>query len=159
MLPLIGVVIGGFLTGGVQLLLAHHRSRADARVAARLFLMTLLDLQGTVRILADGVHGPGAVTILDECIASWKEHRPALASSLSADDVLDLGITFLGVGQLRSQLDQETPNGEHIALVASSIDRRLAADAAAVEGQVRTMLERRRSKRDGTRSMFLDRLP
>jgi len=83
---LIGVVLGGIITGGTQMFLERRRERRAVRRAKRLVGGELLHASMILRSLSDSKiwpSSPDATSVLPT--SAWQEHRAHLADVLDED--------------------------------------------------------------------------
>jgi hypothetical protein len=77
---LLGVVVGGLLSGGMMLGIEHVREHRDARTAARLVHYELIRAVSLLEVALDlGSPLPFVVSFATE---AWSEHRSGLARTL-----------------------------------------------------------------------------
>jgi hypothetical protein len=84
---LVGVVVGGLLTGGVSFLLERRREKAHARAAREVIKS---ELQAAARAVEDALSGPDPEWPpgWDRVgwTESWATNRPVLAARMNEDD-------------------------------------------------------------------------
>lgn len=120
---LVGVVIGGILTGGVQLYLERRREATAERVARRLVTQEVLGHWVHARLMI--ANGRTLVNQSEETVArflptdEWRRHRDDLARSLSDDEWRKLALYMESVEVTRAtilELPPGTPIPDGIAL-------------------------------------------
>jgi hypothetical protein len=121
-LPLIGVVIGAVLGGGMTFLLDRRRERRAARAGLRLVVVELRRIQSTWQNLTnEWDEKPTAETaewVISEVqgrpfsTAQWQNHQEILASSLSGEDWKALADAYAVIG-LVNEAAHTTVDPEH----------------------------------------------
>jgi hypothetical protein len=106
---LIGVLVGGLLTGASQWWQTHQARQLKKRAAARLVLEELADTYAVVRAALGNSDETTAASALREDLDSglltdsaWKEHRPLLAEELPDDDWRVLADAYFEIRELRT---------------------------------------------------------
>jgi hypothetical protein len=90
-LALAGTVFGATATGGTQVISAWHGRRDARRVAARLLLGDLYRAQADLElVLSEGRWQDSGALDFDRLLATWAEHRVALAGSMDSVDWHDV---------------------------------------------------------------------
>lgn len=107
---LIGVVVGGLITGGVQIWIEHLRKRGELRTAKRLVDSELhsvtLDLE---KFTTDGI--TPAEWRRDQLLPSlaWREHRAILAALPDADWE-QLYVVYDAIEAMRPKIQSAPPD-------------------------------------------------
>jgi hypothetical protein len=107
---LIGVIVGGLVTGGVQIWVEHLRKRGELRIAKRLVDSELhsvaLDLG---RLATDGI--TPAEWRKEQLLPSsaWREHRAILAELPDADWE-QLYVVYDGIEAMRPKIQAAPPD-------------------------------------------------
>jgi hypothetical protein len=83
-LPFVGVIVGGLLSGGVQLWLRRSAERADRRLSARVMFDELSTARAAL-VTASEKERPTLLPESKRAADAWRGHRSALRS-LAYDD-------------------------------------------------------------------------
>jgi hypothetical protein len=114
---LIGVVVGGLITGGVDFLLERRREGAEHKQAKRLVgdeidsIVTGLDLiVENARLPRRGLSDEERMQFLP--VGEWFQHKAALALALSDDEWRFLSTFYYNVGGFRARAIDLGPGAE-----------------------------------------------
>jgi hypothetical protein len=97
---LLGVVVGGLLSGAVQMTVAWRERQRAGRVAARLLYMHLWWAEGGLDLTVKA-QGWSDLADWEGACAAWAEQRVALAGALNTNDFLVIAAAFTGIERLR----------------------------------------------------------
>ena len=99
---LVGVVVGGVLTGIVQAVQQSRADRIETRAGARL---VSAELSGQQTILAAYLGGEVAGFETLPAITEWPQYRAAIARALDDDDWVNVAGAYTRLALLRSNPD------------------------------------------------------
>jgi hypothetical protein len=104
---LLGVIVGGLVTGGVNYIMERRRERAELRQAKRLVADELLTVATQYSIMVEDREtpkkwSPSWANLLPS--TSWEQHKATLARGLSDKDWADLPGFYSIVEAYRSSL-------------------------------------------------------
>lgn len=119
---LIGVVIGGTLTGVVTFVLERRRERRAEMSALRLLELDLRDAGGKIEAVVDRGEWWHRSN-LELPTAAWRDHRYLLASRLDHGDWQEIAEAFHAMIQLNAHVARAAAAGEPLSTDAEMCER------------------------------------
>ena len=100
---LLGVVIGGLITGGTNLGMAWRREKREARAARRIIRSELEEAAEAVKVALEYKEWPAGWT-KKTWSESWSIYRPSLALDIDDDEFEKIATAYLLMGLLETGL-------------------------------------------------------
>lgn len=119
---LVGVVVGGVLTGIVQAVQQWRAYRIETRAGARLLSAELSRLQ---LILEEYLGGEFAGVVKLPAIAAWPEYRAVMARALNAEDWIAVAGAYERLAVLQFNPDRTSFEGRPAREWMSMLDEQL----------------------------------
>jgi hypothetical protein len=102
---LIGVIIGGLISGGINLFLQQRKERLSAKVSARLVRDDLYLAACWIEdAVTEGEWEYGSDRKINE--QAWNDHRAQLAAVLAYDDYASVGLAYQAVQKVNNWIDK-----------------------------------------------------